>query len=111
MMLGMFILTIGEILTFPTSSLFIDRLAPEPLRGTYFGANGFRNIGFFLGPALGGWLLGSYGGKVAFGLIALLTVCGVLFYWMGYRAWLQRKNAPEKESVSNTSLSAAKAVR
>ena len=111
MMLGMFILTIGEILTFPTSSLFIDRLAPESLRGTYFGANSFRNVGFFIGPSLGGWLLGSHGGKAAFGLIALLTVCGVLFYWMGYRAWLQRKNAPEKESVSNTSLSAAKAVR
>lgn len=108
--LGMFILTLGEILAFPSGSLFIDRLAPEPLRGTYFGANSFCNIGPFIGPALGGWLLGSRGGTVAFSLIALLTACGILFYWMGYRTWLQRKEGLEKNFGSNPSLSATKAA-
>nr|WP_188433248.1 MFS transporter [Kroppenstedtia guangzhouensis] len=83
---GMIILTIGEILLFPSGSLFIDRLAPPVLRGTYFGASGFRSIGFFIGPTLGGWLLEAVGGSRTFFLLAGVVALGMLFYWLGHRA-------------------------
>ncbi|WP_246258618.1 MDR family MFS transporter [Kroppenstedtia pulmonis] len=84
---GMIILTIGEILIFPTSSLFIDRLAPEGMRGTYFGASGFRSIGFFIGPFLGGWLLDVIGGSSLYFLLAGVVACSIVFYWLGQRSY------------------------
>lgn len=38
----MIVFTLGEILTFPSNNMLIDKLAPNHLRGTYFGANQFK---------------------------------------------------------------------
>ncbi|WP_238323058.1 MDR family MFS transporter [Gorillibacterium massiliense] len=81
--LSMFVFTLGEILVFPSTSLLIDRLAPEKMRGTYFGAQTFQNLGHFLGPILGGVLLVSFGGMPLFMIMAVLTLCGSLFYRYG----------------------------
>ncbi|WP_107727151.1 MDR family MFS transporter [Desmospora activa] len=95
---GMFILTLGEILLFPSSSLFIDRLAPEHLRGTYFGASNFRSIGFFIGPAMGGWMLGEWGGMAMFTFVAVIAGGGAVFFWWGHRAWLRQQAAKAKDA-------------
>lgn len=89
--LSMIIFTLGEILIFPSSSLFIDRIAPEGMRGTYFGANGFSSLGGSIGPIAGGWLLLHYGGSVLFVCIAVITLFSTTFYFGGQRH--QRKKA------------------
>ncbi|WP_433743852.1 MDR family MFS transporter [Falsibacillus pallidus] len=83
---SMIALTIGEILIFPSSSVVIDKLAPDHLRGTYFGANQFRKIGQFIGPIFGGYLLKHIGGMNGFYLIALLTFLSIIFYNLGSRS-------------------------
>jgi MFS family permease len=107
---GMVILTLGEIVSFPTSNLFIDRLAPESLRGTYFGASGFQSLGFFAGPALGGWLLDWIGGPWMYHVMACLACIGIVFNWLGYRAFQRRKkqttiwvgNEQEKRAIQKS---------
>jgi MFS family permease len=64
--MSMIIVTVGEIFLFPSGSVFIDRIAPEELRGTYFGAAQFRSVGHSAGPMLGGWILSQYNGICCF---------------------------------------------
>ncbi|QJC51115.1 MFS transporter [Paenibacillus albicereus] len=82
---SMICFTIGEILNYPAGSLLLDRLAPEPLRGAYFGAQTFGNFGYFLGPLLGGWLLDRTSGPVVFTLIAVILLSSSYFYGAGAR--------------------------
>jgi MFS family permease len=83
--LGMVVFTIGEILQFPSSNLFVDRLAPEDLRGSYYGAGSLRGLGFFVGPTLGGWLTEQVGGRVMFGVIGMIVITGIAFFQLGCR--------------------------
>ncbi|WP_075619713.1 MDR family MFS transporter [Paenisporosarcina indica] len=85
MMVAMGIVTIGEIFIFPSTSVFIDQIAPEDRKGTYFGAGQFRSIGNFTGPIPGGWLLQDYGGKLLFSVIGVVILCSILFYATGAR--------------------------
>jgi MFS family permease len=83
MMIAMAIVTIGEIFIFPSTSVFIDQIAPEDRKGTYFGAGQFRSIGNFTGPVLGGWLLQDFGGNFLFSVIAGIILCSIFFYYLG----------------------------
>lgn len=89
--LGIVLLTLGEVLVFPVSSLFIDRIADDRMRGIYYGANGFGQLGLFIGPLLGGWLLEVIGGRSLWFLMVLLMAYALLFYGMGYRAYGRRR--------------------
>ncbi|MFM1653982.1 MDR family MFS transporter [Brevibacillus sp. B_LB10_24] len=82
---SMVLFSIGEILCFPASSVFVDRLAPEGMRGTYFGAQSFINVGSFIGPALGGFFLEEYGGSTLFVVVALISLVSIGFYTSGQR--------------------------
>ena len=73
------IFTLGEILNYPAANMLIDKLAPEHMRGTYFGAQTLTNIGHFIGPWIGGFLLVSYGGNTLYVLMAVLTIGGIHF--------------------------------
>jgi len=83
--LAIIMLTLGEILIFPSNSLMIDQLAPDHLRGTYFGAGQFRKIGNFLGPVMGGFLLSHYHGQIMFWTISLIVLGSIVFFMMGNR--------------------------
>ncbi|MCZ8538416.1 MFS transporter [Paenisporosarcina quisquiliarum] len=83
MMIAMAIVTIGEIFIFPSTSVFIDQIAPEDRKGTYFGAGQFRSIGNFTGPVLGGWLLQDFGGDFLFAVISGIILCSIFFYYLG----------------------------
>ncbi|MFJ5716467.1 MDR family MFS transporter [Neobacillus sp. NPDC093127] len=80
------LLTLGEILIFPSNSMMIDQLAPEHLRGTYFGAAQFRKIGNFLGPVFGGYLLSHFQGQIMFWVIALVTLGSIIFFTAGNKS-------------------------
>ncbi|MED1470458.1 MFS transporter [Bacillus salipaludis] len=87
------LLTLGEILIFPSSSILIDHLAPEHLRGAYFGAGQFRKIGNFLGPVLGGFLLSHVHGQVMFWMIAVITLGSLFFFTAGNKVYIKSRVA------------------
>ncbi|ARU62950.1 MFS transporter [Tumebacillus avium] len=80
LILAMIVMTIGEILCFIIGDVIIGQLAPENLRGAYFGAGGFPFLGQSAGPWAGGLLLGWLGfgqGPLVFGILMLLTLLAV----------------------------------
>ncbi|MEH7376125.1 MDR family MFS transporter [Neobacillus drentensis] len=94
--LAIVLITLGEILIFPSNSMMIDQLAPEHLRGTYFGAAQFRKIGNFLGPIIGGYLLSQYQGQIMFWLISLTTIGSIVFFSVGNKVFIETKASIEK---------------
>ncbi|MFD0049533.1 MDR family MFS transporter [Actinomycetes bacterium NPDC127524] len=87
--------TVGEVLMFSMTDIFIDEIADPSLKGTYFGAMGFNGLGNVLGPLLGGYLLQSFGaGKpmYLFGTLSAAAFIGVpLFFYV--HLLLKRKKA------------------
>ncbi|SDY13148.1 MFS transporter [Thermoactinomyces sp. DSM 45892] len=72
--------TIGEILVFTLTDALVDSIAKPELKGTYFGAMGFSQLGNVLSPIVGGWLLSYFGATqplIVFGMLVLVTLIGV----------------------------------
>lgn len=92
---AMVIVTIGEIFVFPSTSVFIDMIAPEGRRGTYFGASQFRSIGNFTGPIIGGWLLVEANGHWLFVIIGFIILSSILFYSSGNKRFSKLKTASD----------------
>ncbi|RUS47761.1 MFS transporter [Cohnella sp. AR92] len=90
-LLSMAVFTFGEILTFPAGALLTDKIAPEKMRGAYYGAQSFSSLGHFIGPWVGGLLLSRYNGTVMFVSMAFVALSSVLFYRMG-ESVLARRN-------------------
>ncbi|TJY42711.1 MFS transporter [Cohnella pontilimi] len=88
--IAMIVFTIGEILNYPAGSVLMDRLAPAGMRGTYFGAQTFGNLGQFIGPWAGGYLLGHTNGAFMFTVIAIVVLCASIFYRVGTREFTER---------------------
>jgi len=85
--ISMVIITIGEMIVFPTSNSITADAAPVELRGRYMGMLGLSwSVGFGIGPVLGGlvndhispyatwWILGS---SALFGAIGYLMLARV----------------------------------
>ncbi len=72
------VMSLAEAILFPTMNVHIDRLAPDHLRGAYFGASAFYSLGFALAPLGGGIILDWLGGSWLFAFGAVL--CGVVIY-------------------------------
>jgi MFS family permease len=84
------ILTIGEMLIFPLGGIFIDKIAPVELRGSYFGATGFQYFGRAIGPFLGGLALQELNGKIALSIFAVVALATIFFYHKGSKASEQK---------------------
>lgn len=81
-MIACFILSLGEVIAFPSLSVQIDQLAPAHLRGTYHGAASVYALGFALAPFIGGIMLQWFS---ATWLFALCLICCVVMYLLyGY---------------------------
>lgn len=100
--LAIVLLTIGEILIFPSNSMMIDQLAPEHLRGTYFGAAQFRKIGNFLGPLIGGYLLSHFQGQIMFWILSITTLGGVILFSAGNKFFMNTKVSQNKKTTKFT---------
>lgn len=85
--ISMIIFTLGEILTYPAGDIYIDRIAKEGMRGSYYGSKTFSNLGQFAGPWIGGLLLASYNGSTMFVTVAAVTMFSIWFYWNGQRVY------------------------
>jgi len=93
--LAMTVFTLGEVLSMTTSDVFIDRLAPEDLRGAYYGARSFSHLGTFIGPWMGGFLLHSCGGTSLFITVALVTLVSTIFYWLGEKQYAASRSGKQ----------------
>ncbi len=81
--LSMAIFTLGEIIVFPAEYMFIDHIAPAPLRGLYYGAQNLSNLGAALGPVLCGIVLASQPAHFIFYMLGFFVVAGGAFYFLG----------------------------
>ncbi|WP_107838785.1 MDR family MFS transporter [Metasolibacillus meyeri] len=77
--IAMIVFTIGEIFAFPMMNAVIEEIAPETQKATYLGASQLKNIGGFIGPVLGGWLLIHLQAQLFF-IVALLVLMSIPFY-------------------------------
>jgi MFS family permease len=77
------IFTVGEIIVFPAEYMFIDKIAPDNLRGMYYGAQNLSNLGGALGPVLCGIVLATQPPHYLFYMLALFIVAGGMFYFLG----------------------------
>lgn len=78
--LGACLFTLGESLCLPLGDMLIDQLAPTPLKPSYFSLGELRTLGFFFGPALGGYLLQNLGSQAMYLSGASLALCAGLIY-------------------------------
>ncbi|MFD0693191.1 MDR family MFS transporter [Paenibacillus sp. GCM10027628] len=98
--LSMVVFTIGEILCFVIGDVLIGEIAPEHLRGAYYGASGFAFIGQSICAWLGGILLKTLGfgqGPAIFGILMLLAFIAFPFFHSG-QLLLERKRGGEETS-------------
>ncbi|SHJ15480.1 MFS transporter [Propionispora hippei] len=74
------IFTLGEIFVFSIGGIFIDDIAPENLRGAYFGSLGFQSLGKAIGPVLGGALLQVLSGQIVLLIFAVIALGSIPLY-------------------------------
>ncbi|KMW72852.1 MFS transporter [Photorhabdus luminescens subsp. luminescens] len=75
-----FTMSISQTILFPCVNVFIDRLAPNDLRGAYFGAASLYSIGFSISPLVGGTIIQLFNGGVLFQLLAILSVLMLVIF-------------------------------
>jgi MFS family permease len=91
---AMFIFTLGEIIIYPAEFLFVDTLAPEELRGSYYGAQNLAALGGALSPVICGFMLMHTPAPTMFyALSALAALGGLLCYISGDGANYSKINA------------------
>lgn len=74
LVLATIVLSLGELIVFPTFSVKIDRLTPDDLRGSYFGAGNLYSLGSAVAPLLGGGLLQYLGGTGLFAVLSMICL-------------------------------------
>jgi MFS family permease len=79
---AMFIFTLGEMIIYPAEFLFVDTLAPEELRGSYYGAQNLAALGGALSPVICGYLLLHTPAPTMFYALSALTAIGGLLCYM-----------------------------
>ncbi|MBW8183915.1 MFS transporter [Shewanella nanhaiensis] len=88
------VMSLAETILFPTMNVHIDRLAPDHLRGAYFGAASFYEFGFAFAPLGGGIILDHFGGYWLFMTGAALSVFVIYLYSI-----LERLPRPDFEQI------------
>ncbi|WP_103509421.1 MFS transporter [Streptomyces sp. SM13] len=80
------IFSLGEVILVPAEFTFIDSIAPDNLRGSYFGAQNLIHIGIALGPILCGFLLQHFVPAAMFYVLIAIVVASWWFFVIGCRA-------------------------
>ncbi|MDN3617661.1 MAG: MDR family MFS transporter [Vibrio gallaecicus] len=93
-----FILSMGEVIAFPTLNVQIDRLAPPHLRGSYFGAAALYSLGFAIAPLIGGIVIESLNSNWLFGLCFILCLVMMWLYWLAERT----EDSVQREPITQT---------
>ncbi|MFA0035782.1 MFS transporter [Vibrio sp. 10N.261.52.A1] len=93
-----FILSLGEVIAFPTLNVQIDRMAPPHLRGSYFGAAALYSLGFAIAPLLGGVVIEMLSAYWLFVLCFILCLAMIWLYWLAEHT----EDSVERESMTLT---------
>ncbi|WP_146551851.1 MFS transporter [Rummeliibacillus sp. SL167] len=80
---GIIIFTIGEIFAFPMMNALIEEIAPATQKATYLGASQFKNLGGFIGPVFGGWLLAHFESQL-YVVMAGIFLLSLVFYRLAF---------------------------
>ncbi|WP_260261078.1 MDR family MFS transporter [Vibrio intestinalis] len=80
-----FVISLGEVIAFPTLNVQIDRLAPPHLRGSYFGAAALYSLGFAVGPLAGGMMIEAFNSNWLFLLCFVMCMAMIWLYWIAQR--------------------------
>ncbi|MBC8946580.1 transporter [Xenorhabdus indica] len=81
---SMVFFTFGEIIVIPLEYMFIDHIAPENLKGSYYGIQNLRFIGGALSPIVAGFLLSYATPSSLFFTLCAATLLSLFFYFIGY---------------------------
>jgi MFS family permease len=93
------VMSLAEAILFPTMNVHIDRLAPDHLRGAYFGAASFYDFGFAIAPLGGGIILDNFGGFWLF-----ITGAALVFVVIYLYAILEKLPRPDFERLRAQAL-------
>ncbi|MFM2644050.1 MFS transporter [Vibrio chagasii] len=93
-----FILSLGEVIAFPTLNVQIDRMAPPHLRGSYFGAAALYSLGFAIAPLLGGVVIEMLSAYWLFVLCFILCLAMIWLYWLAEHT----EDSVERESMTQS---------
>lgn len=97
------VFTIGEVLLFAMMDLFVDNIAKPEVKGSYFGAMGFSQLGSVIGPFVGGLCIDYFGAAhplSIFTVLSMITIAGVPFLLIGYYRLKKRSAAALAVKVS-----------
>ena len=93
-----FIWTLGEIGVASTTPALISRISPAGQRGVYQGTYSMSwSLGILAGPAIGGWVLQTFGAHV------LWSACGVIGCLVGIAFWTFFDRVPVAEKPAESS--------
>lgn len=84
-----------EILVVPCEYMLVDGIANDRNRGSYFGAHSFSTIGNFIGPTLGGAMLGAFGGAGMFCCLPVLRVSAPSYFPLAHACRLRKQQHRE----------------
>jgi MFS family permease len=89
---GIAVWTVGEGTLLPMPDMAVHEMAEDHQKGVYFGFSDVRQVGFFCGPLIGGFLLGT--SAVAYFAVmgSLIFLCAPLLF----RSSPAQVSAPEK---------------
>ncbi|WP_226667647.1 MDR family MFS transporter [Microbulbifer aggregans] len=90
-----FVVSVAEAILFPTMSVQVDRMAPDHLRGSYFGAASFYSLGWSSAPFVGGLFIQYWSGPALYWV--MFALCGVALLMYRYSRGLPRPEWPRPE--------------
>jgi MFS family permease len=96
--LACFILSLGEVIAFPTLNVQIDRMAPPHLRGSYFGAAALYSLGFAIAPLIGGVVIELLSPVWLFAVCFGLCLVMIWLYWLAEHTEDTVERAPITQS-------------
>lgn len=86
------LLTVGEMVAAPRMAQYVSMIADERWIGAYFGASSLANLGYFLGPFLGGVLLRHIGDLGVFSVMSVVTLIAAPMYFWSHRVYRRRES-------------------
>jgi len=92
-MIAMVIFSFGELIVIPVEYMFIDFIAPDNMKGSYYGVQNLSNIGGAVNPVLCGFLLSYTPPPVMFIALIGFSAAGLLFFRHGHRLAMKRTMA------------------
>ncbi len=100
---AMVIFTIGEIFVIPSEYSMVDKITPDKMRGTYYGAHNLAELGNFIGPWIGGIILSNIGGTAMFLTFGVLAIINIFFYKYAQTLYIKKSQHINLQKHQNMS--------